>query len=281
MSTESLELKTIDSMPGSINELISTNKRLKRPPSLSESFAWTRENIERTYNTSLLTTAERQAQSEQTEQTEQTEQSNDVDQRQVEIKYIIQHATSSPSCWRRSEQYIVAIFIKLLFHITLISIFENVFFFMYVSTLENSGIEKTVNTFINNAVNECTNLTQVQIQIVDDFIEPFINATQIITAGNQEMISRSLYNQKIMNKAWYYVGALSGLFIFTTLYIHIRTIEIKWKVVLFENIVMVLLLAFYELMFFETIIYPYMPLSASEIGRNAVETLQSLCGILE
>jgi hypothetical protein len=40
-------------------------------------------------------------------------------------------------------------------------------------------------------------------------------------------------------------------------------------------------LALYELMFFNTIIYPYHPISTEEIERNAIEKLQGSCGILK
>ena len=53
------------------------------------------------------------------------------------------------------EKGALEICIKLLLHITLISIFETLFYFLYVSSLENSGIEWTVDTFINGAVAGC------------------------------------------------------------------------------------------------------------------------------
>ncbi len=91
---------------------------------------------------------------------------------------------------------------------------------------------------------------------------------------------RASYNKSISNRAWAYVGAMSGLFVIAVGYIRVRKIKIYWKQVILENITMVLLLALYELMFFDTIIYPYEPVSTAEIERNAVEVLQGSCGIL-
>jgi len=275
MSDESLELKAVDSLPGSLNELISTTKRLRRPPSLSESFAWTPENIERAYRTALLTEQDRVIANQQDDQPIIINTGN------LQVSPQPQLTQTQPNCCHNGfEHKLIAIFIKLLLHITLISIFETVFFFLYVSTLENAGIEKTVATFINGAAEGCLNLTQIQIALVDDFLEPFINATQIIAAGNQQTVTRAQYNQIIMNQAWYYVGGLSGLFVLALVYVRLRAVQIAWKSVLFENVAMVLLLAVYELMFFETIIYPYMPLTSTEIERNAVQKLQATCGIL-
>jgi hypothetical protein len=92
---------------------------------------------------------------------------------------------------------------------------------------------------------------------------------------------RISYNKSISNRAWGYVGGMMGIFVMALVYIRLRRIEIRWRNVILENVCMVLLLALYELMFFNTIIYPYHPISTAEIGRNAVERLQNECGILE
>jgi hypothetical protein len=52
--SEPIELRTVDSMPGSMNEFISINKRLRRPPSLSESFAWEPDNVARAMQQPLM-----------------------------------------------------------------------------------------------------------------------------------------------------------------------------------------------------------------------------------
>jgi hypothetical protein len=253
------ELKTVDSMPGSINELISINNRLKRPPSLSESFAWTPENIARANLIPLISSAERLEGGQE-----------DIEQvGEPSIKY-----------WKYEKQ-IVEIFIKLLLHIVLISIFETLFYFLYVSSLENNGIVTTVNTFINNAVTNCMNISPLEIQIIDDFLEPYINASQVITEGDNTETQRMIYNESISRRAWAYVGGLMGLFMALTVYIRCRRIKINWRYIIFENTSMVVLLALYELMFFNTIIYSYEPISTDEISRDAIRKFQGSCGILE
>ena len=253
------ELKTVDSMPGSINELISTNNRLKRPPSLSESFAWTPENIARANRIPLISLSDK-----------------------VDIDDIDPVVVAEPSIkYWRYEIKIVEVFIKLLLHILLISIFETLFYFLYVSTLENNGIETTVNTFINEAVINCINISPLEIQIIDDFLEHYINASQVITEGNNAGIQRMIYNELISRRAWAYVGGLMGLFSVLTVYIRCRRIKINWRYIIFENTAMVLLLALYEMMFFNTIIYPYEPISTDEISRDAIRKFQGSCGILK
>ena len=270
MAITPIELKPIECLPGSINELVSPSKKFKRPPSLSESFAWTPENVERAYRVSLL------LENEKTEEIIFSNiSSNDISS-DVETLTIYEKVAKKIII---IEKHVIAIIVKLLLHITLISIFETVFFFLYVSTLENAGIEKTVNTFINGAVNGCTNLTTFEVMILNDFLTPFVNVTKIIKNGNDEMRSRELFNNKIVAQAWTYVGVLSGLFVILLVYIQIRKIKIVWRSIILENLAMVFLLALYEFMFFETIIYPYQPLTASEIGRNAIEELENSCGL--
>lgn len=253
------ELKTVDSMPGSINELISINNRLKRPPSLSESFAWTPENIARANLIPLISLSDK-----------------------VDIDDIYPVVVAEPGIkYWKYEKSIVEVFIKLLLHIVLISIFETLFYFLYVSSLENNGIVTTVNTFINEAVTNCMNISPLEIQIIDDFLEPYINATQVITEGNNAGIQRMIYNELISRRAWAYVGGLMGLFSVLTVYIRCRHIKINWGYIIFENTSMVLLLALYELMFFNTIIYPYEPISTDEISRDAIRKFQGSCGILK
>jgi hypothetical protein len=263
MTDKPIELKGVDSMPGSINQLISTNKRLKRPPSLSESFAWTPENIERANQIPLISSSER------------------LNIIQEEPLIQVDNVNNQIITHYKYEKQIVETSIKLLFHISLISIFETLFYFLYVSSLEDNGIETTVNTFIDGAANGCKNMSPIQIQIIDDLLGPYINGTDAIIEGNIAQVARVSYNESISVRAWAYVGGVIGLFVLACIYVKIRKIEIRWKAVVLENLAMVLMFALYELMFFNTIIYPYHPISTDEIERNAIEKLQDACGILK
>ena len=180
----------------------------------------------------------------------------------------------------RYEKGALEVCIKLLLHITLISIFETLFYFLYVSSLENSGIEWTVDTFINGAVAGCKNLNSTQIQDLNNMLEKYIDASNIINKGNFQQSIRILYNDHISIRSWIYIGGFVSLFSMVFTYIKCRRIKIGWTYIILENTVMVLLLGLYELVFFNTIIYPYQPLSSDEIERNAIQQLQNGCGLL-
>lgn len=178
------------------------------------------------------------------------------------------------------EKQSLEICVKLLLHITLISIFETLFYFFYISSLENSGIEWTINTFINEAVNGCEHMNSTQIHKINDILHQYVNASTIIMAGNNQESMRIIYNNTILYKAWKYIYVLVGLFMIITTYIKYRRITIKWGYIILENIAMVGLLGLYELIFFNTIIYPYQPISTDEIERNMIQQLQNNCGLL-
>ena len=178
------------------------------------------------------------------------------------------------------EKQIIATLIKLLLHITLISIFETLFYFLYVSSLENNGIENAINTFINGAIKDCYNMTSEQIEVVDNIFETYINVSDVIQKGKTEEIARYKYNNHISNIAWGYVSGLSGLFIILSVYTRVRKIKINWKNIVLENLAMVILLGLYELLFFNTIVHKYQPISTEELSRDAVKKLHTNCTIL-
>jgi hypothetical protein len=255
-----VELKGVSEMKGSINTVISTNRKLYRPPSLSESFAWTPENVLRATasNTSLdlLVTPSPQVSPQPPPRIPQPH----------------------PRVW--NEGRILNYGLRFLFHITLLSLFESVFFFLYISKLEDSGINNTVGGFIQDAVSTCTNFTDSERTITNDILSLFLNGTQIIGAGNAAESSRSTLNKILNMRAWIYVGSLSGLFLLGVAVAKLRRIKIKWGKLVVENFILIGLLAAYEYTFFSTVIFPYNPITGSEIARNAVLELQDSCGLL-
>ena len=256
-----VELKAVPEMKGSINAVISTQRKMYRPPSLSESFAWTPENVLRANasNTSLNLMISPVS----------------SPQRSPEPPPL-----KSPSKSVCSEGKFINYALRFLFHITLISIFESVFFFLYISKLEDNGINRTVGTFVNDVVQSCNNYTQIERNITNDLLSLFVNSTVIIQEGNDAFDERSVINAQLFIRSWIYVGVLGGLFVFLTSISMLRKIKIKWSKLVWENLFLVTLLAAYEYTFFSTVIFPYNPVTAQEILRNAVFNLQTQCGLL-
>ena len=124
-------------------------------------------------------------------------------------------------------------------------------------------------------------MTVLDIQLINDFVDPFVNVTHIVADGNQSELARSHFNEQIMQRSWEYAGGLAGMFLCLLCYVVFRKIEIKWTTILLENTLMVSLLGAYEVLFFNKIIYHYQPLTTEEISRDAVEKLGMMCGLFQ
>ena len=231
-------------------------RRNYRPPSLSESHAWERTNIERSLSLSdyLLTNTPLD-----------TTHSIQLDDTSHEKK----------SIW--DDMHLITL--SFLIHIFLISIFESLFFFFYISTLENNGILNTVETFIQDGLDVCENMTQEEILIVNDVLSPYINSTIIITDGNVAFTLRNAQNGRLLNMAWIYVGGIGILMVIVAGFAVIRKLQIPWMRICLENLGLVIMLGLYETLFFTTIVHPYQPVTGQEIERNTILQAQQMCGL--
>lgn len=251
MNSHYSELKDLPQLRGSLNTIVSikNNQGMRRPPSLSESCAWNTDNIERL----------------------QYEQ-----QKTIVLPPEPVHITAVVPT---NETKLINFILKLLFHISFISLFESLFFFFYVSTLEDTGILNVIGGFIQSAVHSCANSTQSEKNFVNAILLYFVNPATISTNSQYALQSRSLINAKLMTRSWYYVGGCTGICIGMVGYAKCRRIHIYWKKVILENVAMVILLAAYEYMFFSTIITPYQPITGDEIAERVVQQLNSSCGL--
>ena len=172
-------------------------------------------------------------------------------------------------------------FIGFAFHITLIGLFETIFFFQFVSVTEDTGLQKTVDGYVNGILTSCGNWTQNTTLLVNDVLSLFINTTEVqqqnqISASNINSANRALQIQ-----AWLYVGVLGTSVIIAAILGHRASLRLAWKRILLENAIMVTLLGIYEYVFFRTIIYNYDNLSLPELNEFVVTQLQDQCGLLE
>ncbi len=265
MNSHYSELKELPQLRGSLNTIVSikTNTGMRRPPSLSESYAWDPDNIERLHYVQQQTHRE-------TEEAAAAVVSEPVPEQPLPVINYPDNA---------AETKAINFCLRLLFHISLISIFESIFFFFYVSTLEDDGILNVVGGFISSAVHSCSNITSVERIWINDALGYFFNVDQIEIQGNNALTARNQTNSVLMNRSWYYVGGCSGLFIACLGYAQCRRVRIYWKKLFLENFAMILMLAAYEYMFFSTIIKPYTPISGDEIAQHAVYQLNASCGL--
>jgi hypothetical protein len=168
-----------------------------------------------------------------------------------------------------------------LFHVWLISIFETVFFFAFISKSEDQGILKTVDHYIFSVTNACSQWSPNTTAFVNEILPALVNSSDIATEASQALTQRNATNEKLLIQAWMYVVGIASLLVGAGAVAWWKRLLTRRNVVkiLLENFGLVALLGIYEFVFFRTIIYNYEALSASEISGDAIQTLRAGCGL--
>jgi len=162
-------------------------------------------------------------------------------------------------------------------HLILISIFETVFFWKYVSESEDQALINLVNHYIANTLVDCANMTVGQRTIVTDFLNLFLNQTVADAAGMSAAADRFSANGVLLRNSWLYVGGLVGLCATLAALAKYQKMALDWRHILGENLALVTLLGLYEWMFFHTIIFKYQSISFEELDQQIVDELHASC----
>jgi hypothetical protein len=150
-------------------------------------------------------------------------------------------------------------------HLSLICLFETFFFFSIVSVYENNAIIKIISKFFNKIPNICKNFTTNQKIDFTNFFNSFINITQIDNKANLSSHIRKKFNNTLLLNAWmYFLSIIIFIFILLLIKIYYK-IKINFKKIIFENLIMILILAIYEYAFFKSIILLYQNISEGEL----------------
>jgi hypothetical protein len=166
------------------------------------------------------------------------------------------------------------------FHITLISIFETVFFFEFISKSEDTGLQKTLEGYIKGILTTCNTWSPNVTLFVNEVLSDLINTTVVQQQDQQAVLTRHSENGALQVQAWLYVGGLASITVVTGVLGHQASLRLAWKRILIDNALMVTLLGIYEFLFFKTIIYNYQNLSLPELNEYVINQLQQTCGLL-
>lgn len=171
--------------------------------------------------------------------------------------------------------------VSLMIHISLISLFETVFFFQFISKSEDSGILKTIDGYVDAVADSCAAWPANVTAVVNDLLAALVNVQNLTAASQVAATGRNSYNKNLQIQSWLYfvgitvlTGAASGWAIW-------KKYKFHWQRVLIENVATVSLLGVYEFVFFRTIIYNYVSLSMPEIDLHIVTILQGACGLFQ
>jgi hypothetical protein len=165
-------------------------------------------------------------------------------------------------------------------HLTLISLFETVFFFHFVSRSEDTGLRSTVDSYVNGVLNSCGNWTANTTSVVDEVLSLFINVTDVYQQNQISSVTISQYNGRLQLQAWMYVAGLCSVVAIGAALGRQARLRLAWRRILIENLIMVTLLGLYEYTFFNTIIFNYDNMSTAELNAFIVNQLQQTCGLL-
>ena len=165
-------------------------------------------------------------------------------------------------------------------HIFLLSLFETVFFFQYISQSENAGLQKTVDGYVNGILSSCGSWSQNVTMDMNEALSLFLNVSDITEQGQQAFYNRITFNQALEVQAWMYVLGLFVAVLLSGGMGYKAGLRLAWRRILIDNGIMIVLLAVYEWTFFKTIIYRYENLSLPEINQALINQLQNQCGLM-
>jgi len=184
------------------------------------------------------------------------------------VEPIVEH----PCAW-------VTIFIfKGSFHILCISIFETVFYFLYVNKSEDAGIVNTIDTYYKPLIDNCaTQWTNTSRWLVKELFTYAFNQTTVDATGNAAAAARKSFNNRLIVTSALYSGAALLICVIIVATVIYNKWKVHWSYVILENLMFIAVLAAYEFFFYNTIIYKYNTLSTPELNKYILDGLAS-CG---
>ena len=163
--------------------------------------------------------------------------------------------------------------IRFTLHLSLIAIFETVFFWNVVAQSEDDALTSLIGSYTGGIVSSLSNLTAADRNATAIIFNALINAANVNAQGLAAATERNDYNTALLARSWTYFGATLGLCALLSALAKIRKLPIQWRHVVLENVALVTLLGIYEWMFFHTVVFRYRAVSIEELDRNIVNEI--------
>lgn len=180
----------------------------------------------------------------------------------------------------KKPNYFEIIYIKIvgfMFHLVLIASFELIFFNFYIIQYENNALIGLTDQLISPITLSCRLLPNSSKILVDDFLQLFINQTTINQNALDGLNQRNVINYFLFIKSiYYYVGVIIVFIGILLMNIKFK-INIDFRLIAIDNIIMILILGIYEYIFFKNIIFAYQTISPNELIQNILNNLISSC----
>ena len=154
-------------------------------------------------------------------------------------------------------------------HLFLITMFELIFFFNYVTKFENSALTGVFDSLTGSIINSCSSLSPNSKIFLDDIFRIFVNTTQSNQKATNSYNSRMLYNNNLMAKSMlYFIGVLIANIMILSMNKMTINKRINYLEIIIDNLIMITLLGIYEYIFFSNIVFKYQTISNDEIFDN-------------
>ena len=163
-------------------------------------------------------------------------------------------------------------------HLFLISMFELIFFFKFVTVSEDTAIINVFGAITSSATQGCNGLNPQDKQILDYLLNSILNGTQLQIVSNQFYQTRMTYNNSLFNMALMFFLGLFGLniFIFVLNHYYYKR-KINFKGIITDNLVMITMLGIYEYIFFSYIVFRYQTTSPEELTYDIYKNVINSC----
>jgi hypothetical protein len=171
----------------------------------------------------------------------------------------------------KKNKYVNLIIKKLLIfliHLNLIALFETLFFIFIVSKHEETAIYNVINSYSDNIMMLCDNLNITEKIYISKLFNYTNEYNHLKNISNISYNNRAVHNNNLFNLAWVYFFIVLSINCFLLFIKCIFKLKIKIKKIVCDNLIMILILAIYEYLFFKNIISNYNNISKNELSRN-------------
>jgi len=162
-------------------------------------------------------------------------------------------------------------------HVTLIALFETLFFWVFVSKKEDSSLIGLVNDYAGELLSQCDSMNTSQRIVFMDLVDMLVNQTQVASQGAAAATARGLANGALLTISWVYFGSLVVLTGGLAAGAKYRRLPVHWRQLVLENLGLIVVLGLYEYMFFSTVVYPYQSISQPELDRMLLTEIDASC----
>ena len=176
-------------------------------------------------------------------------------------------------CLNKINTSIITKLFYYILHLSLLSFFENIFYFYYISDQEDKGISNNILSITKDIGKNCIYLPLDIRLLIIDYINNNFNITQYNLAYND----RSIQNKQLFFYSMNYLYVFISITMLVLFLLVIKKEFIKIKEVIFDTVIIFGIFTLYEYIFFTKIIINYLPIDTYELEYLSTNQLKLSC----